>query len=119
MKRLIAAIVMLLIICSLCILNIPKYTLTTTLSTNSSSNIKKTIELEELDKNKCNCTKNEKNVSKTLKTCKYSMLYFEQKEIWLDMIEKKYDLDNNGEVNTRDLLILQKYILTKGGDNNE
>lgn len=42
MKRLIAAIIILLIICALCILNIPKETLSTTIGTSSSTEIKET-----------------------------------------------------------------------------
>ena len=42
MKRLIAAIIILLIICALCILNIPKETLSTTIGTSSNTEIKET-----------------------------------------------------------------------------
>ena len=76
MKRLIAAIVMLLIICSLCILNIPKYTLTTTLSTNSNVEIKKSIELEEKTTNKTNYTKKVKSRSNDLKIGKYTITHY-------------------------------------------
>ena len=76
MKRLIATIVMLLIICSLCILNIPKYTLTTTLSTNSNVDIKKSIELEEKTTKKTNCTKKVKSRSNDLKIGKYKITHY-------------------------------------------
>ena len=76
MKRLIAATVMLLIICALTILNIPKYTLTTTLSTNSNVDIKKSIELEEKTTNKTNYTKKTKNRSNDLKIGKYKITHY-------------------------------------------
>ena len=76
MKRFYATIIITLIICSLCILNIPKYTLTTTLSTNSSSNIEKPIELEELDKKEYNSIKKSKSGSKGLKTSKYMITHY-------------------------------------------
>ena len=81
MKRLIAAIVMLLIICSLCILNIPKYTLTTTLGTNSNVEIKKTIELEEKITKKTNYTKKVKKRSNELKIGKNEILDYLHNEI--------------------------------------
>lgn len=76
MKRLIAAIIILLIICTLCILNIPKYTLTTTLSTNSSSNIEKTTLQEEKTTSKTNYTKKAKSGSNGLKNGKYKITHY-------------------------------------------
>lgn len=81
MKRFYATIIITLIICSLCILNIPKYTLTTTLSANSSSNIEKPIELEELDKKEYNSIKKTKSGLKGLKIGKEEILNYLHNEV--------------------------------------
>lgn len=92
MKRLIAAIVILLIICTLCILNIPKYTLTTTLSTNSNVDIKTSIELEEKTTNKSNYTKKTKSRSNDLKIGKNEILdYLHKKVIEKGWSEEEYN----------------------------
>lgn len=92
MKRLIAAIVMLLIICALTIINIPKYTLTTTLSTNSNVDIKKTIELEEKTTKKTNYTKKSKRRSNELKIGKNEILdYLHKKVIETGWSEEEYN----------------------------
>ena len=64
MKRLVFTIVMLLIICALTILNIPKEpTLTTTLGTSSTSKIEKTTTTTTKVKKKKNHTKKKESVS--------------------------------------------------------